>query len=264
MPNHYHVLVRTPLANLSRGMRHLDSLYTQYYNRKYKKDGALFRGRYKSVLVDAENYLLRLGRYIHLNPVKAGMVKHPIKYHWSSYQFYSKNVTPPDWLYTKETLSYFGAKQQKNKYSLFIMEKTYHELENFYRKTKLLPVLGSDVFSKQIKEMYLTKQPLSKEISHQKNVCAQPSILNICKIVADYYHVFPETLQIVDRIKGNLPRTIAIYLAAQLSGEKFKNIAGFFKNISYRSIPQVICRINKLKSHTPSLANDIENLYKLF
>ena len=112
--------------------------------------------------------------------------------------------------------------------------------------------------------MYLTKQPLSKEISHQKNVCAQPSILNICKIVADYYHVFPETLQIVDRIKGNLPRTIAIYLAAQLSGEKFKNIAGFFKNISYRSIPQVICRINKLKSHTPSLANDIENLYKLF
>jgi REP element-mobilizing transposase RayT len=74
MPNHYHILVRTPLANLSRGMRHLDGLYTQYYNRKYKKDGALFRGRYKSILIDTENYLLRLSRYIHLNPVKAGLV----------------------------------------------------------------------------------------------------------------------------------------------------------------------------------------------
>jgi chromosomal replication initiation ATPase DnaA len=143
------------------------------------------------------------------------------------------------------------------------MEKTDHELENFYRKTKLLPILGSDVFCKQINEMYLTKQPHSKEIPDQKNVCAQPTLLHICKIVADYHHVFPETLQVVDRVKGNLPRTIAIYLAAQLSGETFKTIADFFKNINYRSIPQVICRVNKLKFNIPSLANDIENLYKL-
>ena len=56
MPNHYHILIRTPLANLSDGMRHLNGLYTSYYNHKYKKDGPLFRGRYKAVLVEEENY----------------------------------------------------------------------------------------------------------------------------------------------------------------------------------------------------------------
>lgn len=263
MPNHYHILVRTPIPNLSRGLRHLDGLYTQHYNRKNQKDGALFRGRYKAILVDAENYLLRLSRYIHLNPVKAGLVKHPNKYRWSSYRFYSNDIISPDWFYTKETLAYFGAKQQKNKYSLFVMEKTDHELENFYRKVRLLPILGSDAFRKQISEKYLEKLVQSKEISGHKNVCTQPSLSQICNIVADYYHIPTEKLYKVDRIKGNKPRAVAIYLATELSGKKLKIIADFFQNISHASISQIICRINRLKSSSLSLASDIENLYKL-
>lgn len=262
MPNHYHILIRTPLANLSRCLQHLDGLYTQYYNRKYKKDGALFRGRYKSILIDAENYLLRLSRYIHLNPVKAKLVKHPLKYCWSSYRFYSKNIAPPDWLYTEETLSRFGAKQQKNKYSLFIMETTDNELENFFRKTKLLPILGSDVFRKQIIETCFDKQTHPREIPNY-NFYIQPSLTHICKIVADYYQTTPETIYITNRIKGNLPRAVAIYLAAEFSGKKFATISDFFKNIGYTGISQVIRRINNFKSYKPSLANDIENLRKL-
>jgi putative transposase len=102
MPNHYHILVRTPLANLSCGMRHLNGLYTRHYNKKYQKDGSLFRGRYKAILIDAENYLLQLSRYIHLNPVKAHLAEHPNKYPWSSYHFYSKNSKPPEWIYTRK------------------------------------------------------------------------------------------------------------------------------------------------------------------
>lgn len=71
MPNHYHILVQTPRGNLSRAMRHINGVYTQRYNRKRKTDGQLFRGRYKSILVDADNYLLELLRYIHRNPVRA-------------------------------------------------------------------------------------------------------------------------------------------------------------------------------------------------
>lgn len=151
MPNHYHVMIKTPLANLDCGMRYLDGVYTQYYNKKYRKDGALFRGRYKAILIDAENYLLRLSRYIHLNPVKTGLVDCPAKYFWSSYQFYGNNVTPPYWLYTNEIRSRFGTVEQKNKYSSFMMEKTDHELEDFYRKTKISPILGSDVFCKNLR-----------------------------------------------------------------------------------------------------------------
>jgi putative transposase len=85
MSNHYHLLVQTPDANLSKGMRQLNGVYTQAYNRRYLKTGHLFQGRYKSILVDEDNYLLELSRYIVLNPVKAGMVKKVDQWKWSSY-----------------------------------------------------------------------------------------------------------------------------------------------------------------------------------
>lgn len=113
MPNHYHILIRTPLPNLSDGMRHLNNSYTYHYNHKYKKDGSLFRGRYKAMLVDAENHLLRVSRHIHLNPIKARLAKYPNKYCWSSYRFYAHHIPPPSWLNTNEILSRFGTKQQK-------------------------------------------------------------------------------------------------------------------------------------------------------
>ena len=75
MSNHYHLLIQTPDENLSRCMRHINGIYTQYFNRSYKKDGPLFKGRYKAIIVDADSYLLQLLRYIHKNPLKAGIVK---------------------------------------------------------------------------------------------------------------------------------------------------------------------------------------------
>ena len=105
MPNHYHILLQTPLANLSRAMRHLDSLYTRRYNLLQKRDGPLLRGRFKSVIVDNENYLLRLSRYIHLNPVTANMVTHAEDCLWSSYRAYLNDKTKPDWLLTNEILN---------------------------------------------------------------------------------------------------------------------------------------------------------------
>ena len=95
--------------------------------------------------------------------------------------------------------------------------------DNNYRKTKLLPILGSDVFRKQISETYLDKQTLSREIPNY-NVYTQPSLTHICKIVSDYYQISPETIQIANRLKGNLLRAIAIYLTAEFSGQKFATI----------------------------------------
>jgi putative transposase len=76
MTNHYHLLIKTPLGNLQRAMRHIGGVYTQRYNRSHRTDGSLFRGRYKSILVDSDEYLLHLSKYIHLNPVEAQMVEH--------------------------------------------------------------------------------------------------------------------------------------------------------------------------------------------
>lgn len=78
--NHYHLLIETMDANLSAGMRHVNGVYTQYYNRRHDKAGHVFQGRFKAILVEKESYLLELCRYVVLNPVKAGMVKKPKDY----------------------------------------------------------------------------------------------------------------------------------------------------------------------------------------
>lgn len=86
MGNHFHLLIETPVPNLSRGMRQLNGVYTQGFNRRHRKVGHLFQGRYKAILVEREAYLLELARYVVLNPVRAKLVRNPQGYAWSSYR----------------------------------------------------------------------------------------------------------------------------------------------------------------------------------
>ena len=101
MPNHYHLLVQTPDANLSRSMRHLNGVYTQRYNKTHGCDGQLFKRRYKSIVLESDSYSLELVRYIHRNPLEAGLVENIKKYQWSSHRFYwcaqqDSNLRPTD------------------------------------------------------------------------------------------------------------------------------------------------------------------------
>jgi putative transposase len=97
MRNHYHVCLRTPKGNLARVMRHVDGLYTQRFNRRHRREGALFRGRYRAIVVDRDEYLSAVVRYIHLNPVEAGIVKTPEDYRWSSHWEYLRARGAPKW-----------------------------------------------------------------------------------------------------------------------------------------------------------------------
>ena len=124
MDNHYHLLIQTPEANLSQGMRQLNGVYTQAYNRKHHKTGHLFQGRYKAILVDADAYVLELSRYIVLNPVKANRVKQAGDWPWSSYRAMTGEIPSPAWLSTDYLLLQFS-KQRKTairKYQTFVEE----------------------------------------------------------------------------------------------------------------------------------------------
>ena len=88
MSNHYHLVVETPKANLSKTMQYINGSYTTYVNIKRRRSGHLFQGRYKAILVSRDNYLLELSRYVHLNPVRAKMVQKPEEYLYSSYKGY--------------------------------------------------------------------------------------------------------------------------------------------------------------------------------
>lgn len=124
MTNHYHLLVETVEPNLSAGMRQLNGLYSQYFNWRHRLVGHLFQGRYKAILVQKENYLLELSRYIVLNPVRAKLVSSPDDWPWSSHRYVVGMAQPPSWLERNWLLSRFGDAQPDviSAYLAFVMQ----------------------------------------------------------------------------------------------------------------------------------------------
>ena len=108
MDNHYHALAETLEANLARVMRQLDGDYAQHFNRRHRRVGHLFQARYKALLVDRDAYLVELSRYIHLNPVRAGLVGHATEHPWSSAAAYVGAAPIPVFLTVAEVLGHFG------------------------------------------------------------------------------------------------------------------------------------------------------------
>lgn len=106
MGNHYHFVIHTRLANLSRLMRHINGVFTQTYNRRHSKTGHLFQGRFKAILVDEDAYMLEVCRYVDLNPVRARMVRQPGNWPWSSYLAHTGQTIPPVWLDTPAVHGY--------------------------------------------------------------------------------------------------------------------------------------------------------------
>ena len=111
MTNHYHLLLETPETTLSAGMRELNGIYTQAFNRRHGRVGHLFQGRFKGILVEKESHLLELTRYVVLNPVRAGIARHPADWQWSSYRATAGLESPPKWLVVDWTLNQFGQDQ---------------------------------------------------------------------------------------------------------------------------------------------------------
>ena len=124
MKNHYHLVIETPDGNLISGMRRLNGVYTQMFNRKHGRVGHLFQGRYKSIIVDREGYLLELCRYVVLNPVRAGIVDKPEQWEWSSYGRTVGLGEEPIWLDSKWILEQFSndKKSAHDQYRRFVLD----------------------------------------------------------------------------------------------------------------------------------------------
>ena len=124
MGNHYHLLVETPDGNLSQGMRQLNGVYTQRFNRRHGRVGHVFQGRYKAIIVQKDSYLLELSRYIVLNPVRARIVRSAYEWPWSNYRATAGHATVPAWLDTASTLSTFGSRkaQAQARYREFVTQ----------------------------------------------------------------------------------------------------------------------------------------------
>lgn len=147
MTNHYHLLVRCPDAQLSRAMKHIGQVYTQRFNKRHDRDGALFRGRFHSVLVDSENYLDNVSRYIHRNPITTSSSSPAVldDFRWSSLEVYERRRKRPVWLTTAEVLKRFRCARS---YSRFVRSNVVdRQISEFYRRPfGRSRVLGDETF----------------------------------------------------------------------------------------------------------------------
>ncbi len=149
MTNHYHLLVETPDGNLSKGMRHLNGVYTQRFNRNNLRVGHVFQGRFKAILVEKEAYLLELARYIVLNPVRAGIVENVEQWLWSSYRMTTGPESSPDWFDRDWLLSGFA--KRRDLAIRQYMEFVAHGIQqpSPWNMLKQQIFLGSDTFVEQ-------------------------------------------------------------------------------------------------------------------
>jgi len=227
MSNHYHLCLRTPKGNLSRVMRHIDGLYTQRFNRARGRDGPLFRGRYKAIVVDVDEYLNAVVRYIHLNPVGAAAVQMPQDYLWSSHRFYLQHKGKPIWLKVAEVLEQFGA---VTAFEEFVLSGNEAELERFYHAGRQSPVLGGEKFLDRVRGRV---GGLTKEHPRHERVKMEVRPEEVLDRVARYYRLEVEQLLRRGRGKQSEARKVAMYLVRRRCDQTLQETAKLFNVGSY-------------------------------
>ena len=230
MKNHYHLCLRTPKGNLSRVMRHIDGLYTQRFNRSHKRDGSLFWGRYKAILMDKDEYLAQVVRYIHLNPVETGVVKLPEEYRWSSHAKYLQSKGAQQWLYTDEVLEQLGGRKDFHE---FVLSGNEEALETFYQSKRHSPVLGRVEFIQKLRGPEVT---LSREIPRYQRQGVHPTPELVIGKVATIYKLPKEEVLRGVRGKENEARKVAMYLVRRCCDETLSETAGLFGVVSYGAV----------------------------
>ena len=259
MTNHYHLLVYTPDGNLSRGMRHINGVYTQHFNRTHQQDGPLFRGRYKAILVEEDNYLLEVMRYIHRNPLSAGLCKHLDAYPWSSHGGYLSSAKQWQWLYKDTLLTMLASKERDRKkaYLAFVSQGESEEITAFYAMKKLSSMLGGDAFKDRVRTRF-AHLATEKEVSEAYAVALTPK--EIIGRVCAYYGLDAETLLKARRGRENLPRDIAIYLTRRYSRLTLIEIGAAFNLSNYSSVSSVVQRVSVRQSQDQNVAQALETL----
>jgi len=183
MTNHYHLLIETPEANLSRGMRHLNGVYTQAFNRRHLRSGHVMQGRFKAIVVEKETHLLELTRYVVLNPVRARTVRSARDWPWSSYRATAGMAEAPEFLTTDWILAQFHRSRARatNLYREFVKQgrgvDAWAELRGGI-------LLGTDEFVDRLKPLLSDYETL-KEVPRRERLATRPSLDELFSDVHD-------------------------------------------------------------------------------
>ncbi len=260
MDNHYHLVIETLRPNLVKIMHGLNSSYTGYFNKKHKRSGHLFQGRYKAIVVDKENYLLELSRYVHLNPVRAGITDKPRDYRWSSCSGYINKkalnkIVDYEWL-----LSVFGKDERKSRrnYREFVEEGIEKRLENPLKRAVGNIVLGSKEFVEEVMDM-IDEDKISEGISNKKEIINTVNPEQVIKEVSKVYKIKPKQITTTG-VRNNEARNVAIYITKRLCELSNKDIARIYGNIKESAVSKVVVRTEEKLNNNKELKHITQHI----
>ena len=244
MSNHFHLLVETPEPKLSVAMQWINVSYATYFNRKGGRHGHLFQGRFKAILIDADEYLKHLSRYIHLNPVRAKMASTPSEYKWSSYSAFTGKIKAPQFLEINWLLSNFGKskKEAQRNYKDFVEGADIKTIENPNKMVTEGFILGDPAFVNWIKDNFLSARQDEKEIPQLKKLKPRVPLEAIAKTVCDEFGCNEELIVTKGR-KKNKAREVAIFIARDMTGITCKDLGDYFGGVSGALITMMHKRI---------------------
>ena len=233
-------------------MRHVDGIYTQRFNRRHRRDGTLFRGRYKAILVDADEYLAAVVRYIHLNPVEAGMVKMPEEYPWASHRYYVQNKGAPGWLDTALALEQVGGRQALHEFVLSGNEET---LKQYYASKRQSPILGSEVFIERVRH-----PGAAREHPRYERRVVETGPERVINEVVRQYRVAREEIFRGVRGRENEARKVALYLVKRCCDRTLPEMAEYFRIGNYSTVSWNCRAIESQMAEDKRLRDRIEKI----
>jgi len=253
MDNHYHIILETPRGNVSKIMHYLNTSYAAYFNARNRRVGPLYQGRFKAILVQQDEYLHHLSRYIHLNPIRSGTVKSPEKYAWSSYRYFIASQQPPSWINIHFILSQFGNTSRKAKrlYKQFVLDGIGHKRDIIKENTIKGCILGNEEFLKTILH----------RIKHKED----PEIPSLKKLKCKDEPTLAYIKRIVEEKTGDekrLARKLSLYLSRKHTSRKLNQIASFYGKITDAGVSQACKRIDKARERDKSLNRLLQSLEK--
>ena len=270
MSNHFHLLVKTPLGNLQEFMRHFNISYTSHYNWRHDRKGHLYQGRYKSFLVDADQYLQEVSRYIHLNPVRgrlgSGMTlgekeRYLRNYRWSSYGSYLLPSGRRGFLRVEEVLAYFGGDTiaGRRRYETFVREGLTRKLPNPLERGTGHGIIGESGFIEKIRGQYVRSGMASREIPAVKRILAQVEPERIIRGVCEAFKVKRDEL-LRKGYKG-IARGVLMDMLYRYGGMNQRGI-GELMGVDYSAVSVMRKRLSALQKSDRNLSVRIEKLKK--
>lgn len=262
MRNHDHLFIETPEPNLSAGMQYLNGSYTSYFNRRHRRCGHLFQGRFKGHLIEERGYFLEVSRYIHLNPVRAKVVARPEQYPWSSYGGYQRASRTVAWVTYDQVLGEFGVKGSiaRRAYTRFVRAGVEKPPPSPFAEALEGMLLGSDTFVARIRRL-LDDRPTDHSVPQLEQIRRRPPLEAIIGVVGEHFLGLgfgqDTTRWSPGRRSDDASRAVAAYLARRRFGYPATEVA---QALGYRSVSSVTRAVARVESSNKRLNQTVAKL----